>query len=129
LFNNKYNRFKFDDDRVVPASKESVFEENFGRSAEDNERNNTHLRPRITNAYMLAYIRESDIPKILAPIQDSDIPKHLSERIEKEKMEREKAEQEKKEQHRYVIISVSNLDLMFKLKKSKKLNVLILNIL
>jgi ubiquitin carboxyl-terminal hydrolase 7 len=95
--------FKFDDDRVVPASKDSVFEENFGRSAQDNERN---MKTRITNAYMLAYIRESDIPVILAPIQDSDIPKHLSERIEREKLEREKAEQEKKEQHNYVIISI-----------------------
>jgi len=95
--------FKFDDDRVVPATKDNVFEENFGRSAQDNERN---MKTRITNAYMLAYIRESDIPVILAPIQDSDIPKHLSERIEREKMEREKAEQEKKEQHNYVIISI-----------------------
>jgi len=104
--------FKFDDDRVVPASKDNVFEENFGRSAEDNERNNTHLKTRITNAYMLAYIRETDIPKILAPIRDSDIPKHLSERIEKEKMEREKAEQEKREQHRYVIISILDNDVI-----------------
>lgn len=56
---------------------------------------------------MLAYIRETDIPEILAPIQDSDIPKHLSERIKQEKQEKEKAEQEKKEQHRYVIISVN----------------------
>ncbi|OUM70453.1 hypothetical protein PIROE2DRAFT_68396 [Piromyces sp. E2] len=92
--------FKFDDDRVVPASKDSVFEDNFGRSAQDNERN---MKTRITNAYMLAYIRETDIPLILAPIQDSDIPKHLSERIEREKMEREKAEQEKKEQHNYIL--------------------------
>jgi len=90
---NSLNRFKFDDDRLVPASKDSVFEENFGRSAHDNERNNTHMKTRITNSYMLAYIRESDIPRVLAPIQDSDIPKHLSERINKEKMEREKAEQ------------------------------------
>jgi len=102
--------FKFDDDKVVPASKVNVFEENFGRSAEDNERNNTHYKTRITNAYMLAYIRETDIPKILAPIQDSDIPKHLSERIEREKMERERAEQEKREQHRYVIISILDND-------------------
>jgi len=104
--------FKFDDDRVVPATKESVFEENFGRSANDNERNdrNIHLKTRITNAYMLAYIRETDIPEILAPIQDSDIPKHLSERIKQEKQEKEKAEQEKKEQHRYVIISILDND-------------------
>ncbi|ORX47578.1 cysteine proteinase [Piromyces finnis] len=92
--------FKFDDDRVIPASKDSVFEDNFGRSAQDNERN---IKNRITNAYMLVYIRESDIPEILAPIQDSDIPKHLSERIEKEKIEREKAEREKKEQHNYIL--------------------------
>ncbi|KAG4101998.1 cysteine proteinase [Neocallimastix lanati (nom. inval.)] len=102
--------FKFDDDRVVPATKESVFEENFGRSQHDNERNNTHMKPRITNAYMLAYIRESDIEEILAPIKDSDIPKHLSERIKKEELEKKKAEQEKKEQHRYVIISILDND-------------------
>jgi ubiquitin carboxyl-terminal hydrolase 7 len=98
--------FKFDDDRVVPASKNNVFEENFGRSNQDNERINTHMKTRITNAYMLVYIRETDIPKILAPIEDSDIPKHLSERIEKEKRERERVEQERKEQHRYVMISI-----------------------
>jgi ubiquitin carboxyl-terminal hydrolase 7 len=102
--------FKFDDDRVIPATKESVFEENFGRSQHDNERNNTHLKTRITNAYMLAYIRESDISEILAPIKDSDIPKHLSERIKKEEHEKEKAEQEKREQHRFVMISILDND-------------------
>jgi len=104
--------FKFDDDRVVPATIDNVFEENFGRSAHDNERNNTHLKTRITNAYMLAYIRESDIPEILAPIKDSDIPKHLSERIEKERIDKERAEQEKKEQHRYVMISILDNDVI-----------------
>ena len=64
------------------------------------------MKTRITNAYMLAYIRESDISEILAPIKDSDIPKHLSERIKKEEHEKEKAEQEKREQHRFVMISV-----------------------
>jgi len=96
--------FKFDDDRVVPATKYSVFEENFGISPNDNE-HNAHTKTRITNAYMLVYIRETDIPEVLAPIQDTNIPKHLSERITREKIERERAEQERKEQHRYVIIS------------------------
>jgi len=74
------------------------------------------MKPRITNAYMLAYIRESDIEEILAPIKDSDIPKHLSERIKKEELEKKKAEQEKKEQHRYVIISVNiSFSILFKI--------------
>ena len=32
---------------------------------------------RFTNAYMLVYIRESNVDKILSPVVSDDIPEHL----------------------------------------------------
>jgi len=86
--------FKFDFDRVIPASKETVFEESFG--------SNDQMEDQTTNAYMLVYIRETEIPKILAPIQDSDIPSYISERIELKKIKKEK------QQYYYMIYILDN---------------------
>lgn len=71
-----FSRFKFDDDRVTPATLKEVLEDNYGGEAL-----NTHPKlrnmKRSTNAYMLVYIRESMQDEILREVTINDIPEHL----------------------------------------------------
>ncbi|CAG8626557.1 6372_t:CDS:10, partial [Cetraspora pellucida] len=60
------NWFKFDDDRVIPVTDKAVLEDNYGG--------------KVSNAYILVYIRESDIDFVLSPVLVEDIPKHIQER-------------------------------------------------
>ena len=73
--------FKFDDDRVIPVTKKEAQEDNFGGEAppSTDPRLQRQAKPmkRFANAYMLVYIRESDLDEILAPITTEDIPQHL----------------------------------------------------
>lgn len=75
--------YKFDDDRVVPATEYEVMDENFGGGPVEQlppGAPKSHMIKqwkRLTNAYMLVYIRESDIDEVLCPITDDDIPQHL----------------------------------------------------
>lgn len=99
-------RFKFDDDRVVPATIKEVLEENFGGEQTGmpgiNMRPNGRPMNRFTNAYMLVYIRECMLDNVLAPVTAEDIPRHLAERIETEARIREQKRKEKEEQHLYM---------------------------
>lgn len=42
---------------------------------------------RITNAYMLVYIRDADRDRVIAPVTNADIPQYLLDRFEKERQE------------------------------------------
>lgn len=72
---------RFDDDRVTLATTREAMEENYG--GEFSGPNSTpNMRPqvrgfkRFTNAYMLVYIRKSEIDEVLGEV--NDIPDHLS---------------------------------------------------
>lgn len=69
-------RFKFDDDKVYYASTNDVYEDNFG--GEQLYTQFEHKYKRLTNAYMLVYIREHEIDEILKPVTEEEIPSHLS---------------------------------------------------
>ncbi|CAO3670582.1 unnamed protein product [Rhizopus stolonifer] len=98
--------FKFDDDRVIPASLKEVLEENYGGEQQGAHGLNMRgrLMNRFTNAYMLVYIRECMLDEILAPVTEQDIPKHLVTRIEEEKRMLELKRKEKEEQMYYMKI-------------------------
>jgi ubiquitin carboxyl-terminal hydrolase 7 len=71
--------FKFDDDRVVPVADKEVLEDNYGGDVGivlPNTRQ-SRLHKKFTNAYMLVYIRESDLDNVLSPVTAADIPSHL----------------------------------------------------
>lgn len=84
---DKHSRWlKFDDDRVTPVTDKEVLEENYG--GEGNvpngvlpvaQRNQVRASKRMTNAYMLVYIRDSAVDTVLAPFTEEDTPPHLSE--------------------------------------------------
>ncbi|KAI9251972.1 hypothetical protein BY458DRAFT_523498 [Sporodiniella umbellata] len=99
--------FKFDDDRVTPATSKEVFEENFG-----GERLNTHPklrnRKKSTNAYMLVYIRESSQNEVLQEVTKKDVPEHLVSKFEKEKREIDLIKKRKAEQHLYMKVYIAN---------------------
>lgn len=99
--NTDFVRFKFDDDRVIPCTMKEVLEENFGgeQLGLPNIRPNGRPINRFTNAYMLVYIRECMLDKVLAPVTEADIPRHLAERLENEARIREMKLKEKEEQH------------------------------
>ncbi|KAF0557253.1 putative ubiquitin-specific processing protease 21 [Gigaspora margarita] len=65
---------KFNDDRVIPVTDKEVFESSYGGDGE------------FSSAYVLVYIRESDIDNILYPMLPEDIPEHLQRRLDKEKI-------------------------------------------
>ena len=74
---------KFDDDRVTPVTDKEVLEENYGKGAlsgvpPDLQRNQARDVTGFTSAYVLVYIRESAIDKVLAPCTVDDTPAHLS---------------------------------------------------
>ncbi|TPX74778.1 hypothetical protein CcCBS67573_g03936 [Chytriomyces confervae] len=100
--------FKFDDERVTPCLRSEVFEDNFGGESlvalQAQKINVTAPRApkRLTNAYMLVYIRHDDTESIFAPISDADVQEHLRIRFEEERLEYEKKRKEREEQHLYV---------------------------
>ncbi|KAI0560718.1 hypothetical protein FGB62_103g02 [Gracilaria domingensis] len=127
--------FKFDDETVQAATEEQAVQDNFGmggerdlpkrRSGMDDDltgvnggqnpphnvfpqtRRSNYQTRRCSNAYMLQYLRKSEVPYLLKPPQASDVPKALAAKIEKEREEDAKRQQEKAEQHLYMNIAVA----------------------
>ncbi|CAG8434848.1 2439_t:CDS:10 [Funneliformis mosseae] len=88
-----------------------VLEDNYGGEP-PNASPITAIRPtgrnlkRFTNAYMLVYIRESDIDEILSPVILEDIPTHLQRRLDEEKAKEEQRKKEMEERHLYLPVKV-----------------------
>jgi ubiquitin carboxyl-terminal hydrolase 7 len=77
--------YKYDDDKVTKATMREVLEENFGgefRTANGAPRAPMKKTPlmRQNSAYMLVYIRQSRLDKILCPVTSEHIPTHLRKR-------------------------------------------------
>ncbi|KAF9986192.1 hypothetical protein BGZ65_008560, partial [Modicella reniformis] len=83
--------FRFDDDRVCPATQREVLDDNFGgtESLENLAAMPLVVRriishKQFTNAYMLVYIRNNAIDEFLKPLTEKDIPEHLQRRLDDE---------------------------------------------
>ncbi|CAB4395464.1 unnamed protein product [Rhizophagus irregularis] len=77
--------FKFDDDRVIPVTENEVLEYNYGGKNPNNNPNKIgHTLIKHTNAYVLIYIRKSNINEVLSPLVSEDVPSHLCKRRLKE---------------------------------------------
>ncbi|RIB08236.1 hypothetical protein C2G38_2212161 [Gigaspora rosea] len=82
---------KFNDDRVIPVTDKEMFESSYGGHG------------KFSSAYVLVYIRESDIDDVLSPMLPEDIPEHLQRRLDKQKIE------EAEEQKLYLCAKVIHL--------------------
>lgn len=127
--------FKFDDETVTAATREQAVQDNFGvggdrdiskrRQGLDDDlsgvngaqnppsnvysqaRRTNYQTRRCSNAYMLQYLRKSDVPLLLKLPQESDVPEALAAKIEKEREEEARRQKEKAEQHLYMNIAVA----------------------
>lgn len=82
---------KFDDDQITSVSVEEVLDNSYSGKGSLSK-----------SAYMLVYIRESDVDEILAPILPEDISNHLQIRSDEEYAEYEQRKKESKENHLYL---------------------------
>ena len=77
---------KFNDDRVTPVTDREVLEENYGGPSLNDaiaQRQGDQVKAmdRLTNAYMLVYVRETAINEVLAPLASGDVSMRLSKLV------------------------------------------------
>lgn len=65
---------KFDDDVVSRCTKQEAIENNYGGQDDDMNMTVKHC----TNAYMLVYIRDSELKNVLQKVGEQDIPQEVS---------------------------------------------------
>jgi len=106
---------RFDDDKVTKATMREVFEEAFGgeypqtpQARAGGQKKGPFMRT--MNAYMLVYIRESRLDKVLTPVEKDDCPEHLQTKLEQEALQREIKKRERDEQHLYLSVKAITED-------------------
>ncbi|KAK9885250.1 hypothetical protein WA026_010749 [Henosepilachna vigintioctopunctata] len=93
---------KFDDDVVSRCTKQEAIDHNFGGHDEDMNMTVKHC----TNAYMLVYIRDSELQNVLQEVTDVDIPSELADRLKEEKRMEQVRRKERNEAHLYMTVNV-----------------------
>jgi hypothetical protein len=88
--------FKFDDDRVSAATPEQAIESNFGVTP---SQANVGFK-RCSNAYMLVYVREADLPTVCKDVPLESVPLALRQRFDAEQA-LDLQKQQKKLQERF----------------------------
>ncbi|ORX33688.1 hypothetical protein BD324DRAFT_666297 [Kockovaella imperatae] len=107
---------KFDDDRVTPVTDKEVLEDNYGGDmlnglVPPHQRTQARTLKKFTNAYMLVYVRETELDSVLAPFTEGDTPSHLKARLDAEREQLELKRREKDEQHLYLTAKVITDDI------------------
>ncbi|XP_032457106.1 ubiquitin carboxyl-terminal hydrolase 7 isoform X1 [Nasonia vitripennis] len=93
---------KFDDDVVSKCSKQEAIEHNYGGQDEDISMTVKHC----TNAYMLVYIRNSELEHVLQEVREEDIPQELVERLQEEKRLEQIKRKERNEAYLFMTVNV-----------------------
>jgi len=104
--------YRFDDDKVWKVTRKQVFDENFGCDALDNTKlaKMTRLQyqqyqlRRHTSAYMLVYIKRSELDNVLPEVTEKDVPKYIVDEVQRELEERERQRKELEESYLYLNI-------------------------
>ena len=112
--------YKFDDEHVTKETKEKAVMDQYGSggsaAADDDmeaadDVTNVRIAPnlrlaKVSSAYMLVYIRESDMDEILCEANAAHLTEHLQARFAEEQKEKERQALEKAEAHLYTVIKV-----------------------
>lgn len=108
--------YKFDDTKVIPCTEREALDENFGgyeavSSEEAMElQRSTGFRPyrykKFTSAYLLVYIRKSELNTLLAPVEESSIPEYLVERIKSDDIAEARRRHERQQQYLNVKLTI-----------------------
>ncbi|XP_022916946.1 ubiquitin carboxyl-terminal hydrolase 7 isoform X1 [Onthophagus taurus] len=93
---------RFDDDVVSRCTKQEAIDYNYGGHEEDMNMTVKHC----TNAYMLVYIRDSELHNVLKEVSEADIPSELADRLAEEKRMEQVRRKERSEAHLYMTINV-----------------------
>ncbi|XP_037936692.1 ubiquitin carboxyl-terminal hydrolase 7 [Teleopsis dalmanni] len=107
--------FKFDDDVVSSCSKTEAIEQNYGGMDDE-----ISFHAKCSNAYMLVYIRLSELSRVLADITEQDIPSELTERLDVEKRIEMARRKDRSEANFYITINIITEDI-FELHQKQKL--------
>ncbi|XP_073142802.1 ubiquitin C-terminal hydrolase 13-like isoform X2 [Henckelia pumila] len=102
--------YKFDDEHVTKENMRTALEELYGGEEEliiPGIINATFKPTRNSNAYMLVYVRESDMDKIMCSNDEKDIAEYLRERPKREQEKKEHQKKEKEDEHLYTIVKVA----------------------
>ena len=103
---NEDRWFKFDDEKVYEVTEGLAVQDNYGGEVKKSKKfwlathSNSYYK-KFTNAYMLLYIRKSQVSQMIAQVEVDEIPKHLEERFQKDRDERERKKKEKLEAAKY----------------------------
>lgn len=107
--------YKFDDDVVSSCRKTEAIDQNYGGMDEE-----ISFHAKCSNAYMLVYIRSSELSKVLAEIPEDEIPSELVERLTMEKNIEMIRRKERGEANLYVTVQVI-LEEYFESQQKRKL--------
>jgi len=101
--------YKFDDERVTKVKEKEAVEGQFGGSEHQTHPGHTPQWkfPKISNAYMLVYVRESAIPEINVEVTADDVAAHLRSQLEKEQDEKAQKKKERLEAHLYTVVRLA----------------------
>ena len=115
--------YKFDDEHVTKESTEKAVTDQYGSGGTaaidsdmeaDDESANVRVAPnlrvaKMSSAYMLVYVRESDMDQIMCSANQTHLSAHLQARFAGEQAEKERRALEKAEAHLYTVIRVLQL--------------------
>jgi len=87
---------------VSKCRKEGAIEANYGGHGDEDV--NLTIRS-CTNAYMLVYIRDSEMHNVLQEVSESDIPQELNDRLQEERRLEQIRRKERTEAHLYMLVS------------------------
>ena len=101
--------YRFDDERVTKVKEKEAVEAQFGGL--EHQQNPGHTPqwkyPKISSAYMLVYVRESEIPEINTEVTADDVAAHLRHTLELEQAEKARKRKERMEAHLYTVVRVA----------------------
>lgn len=108
--------YKFDDTKVTPCTKLEAVDENFGGyeavSSEESQElyRSTGVKPyrykKFTSAYLLVYIRKSQLDTLLAPVAEEAVPEYLIERIQSDDISEARRRHERQQQFLHLNVTL-----------------------